>query len=98
MVHDALQILEQIKNNDEEVKRQRRHISSDATSTATATLKASYVASLSIAQNYRPLSDGIFVKKICKEIVSCFGERGNMCVDFIEGIPLSRNTVTRRLE
>lgn len=98
MVHDALQILEHIKNNDEEVKRQRLHISSDATSTATATLKASYVASLSIAQNYRPLSDGIFVKKICKEIVSCFGERGNMCVDFIEDIPLSRNTVTRRIE
>lgn len=94
LIHDAERILEYIESNADEINMQRSNIES----TFNGPLKASYLASLSIAQNCKPFSDGIFIKKICKEMLSCFGESGNLLADEIEKVRLSRHTVARRIE
>lgn len=61
-------------------------------------LKASYLISLGLAKKGRPLEDGVFFKEMCLSIMKLFGQPGQQVGNIIKDIPLSPQTVTRRIE
>jgi len=98
LVNDAKEILEYIESHSDQFKVQRDEIQMEYGSINNGALKASYSASLIIAQSLKPFSDRPLFKKVCKEMLLCYGEDGKKMSESIESVPLSRNTVTRRVE
>jgi Spin-doc zinc-finger len=60
-------------------------------------IKASYVVSYEIAKAKKPFTDGLFVKKLCGQILKCFGEKTAEHRKMVDKICLSAQTVTRRV-
>jgi len=59
-------------------------------------VSASYTVALAIAKAKKPLSDGTFVKDCAIEMAKCFGD--DKMAKYLEGVSLSRQTITRRVE
>lgn len=61
-------------------------------------IKASYIVSAHIAKANRSFSDGEFIHTVTCDMLDCFGAKGKELKDLFRAIPLSRNTITRRVE
>lgn len=61
-------------------------------------LKASYLISLALAKKGRALEDGVFFKEMCLSVLNLFGEAGLVIENIMKDVPLSPQTVTRRIE
>lgn len=60
-------------------------------------LLASFVVSYRLAKAQKCLLDGEFFKSTCIDMLQCFDKKGVEMSKIIEQIPLSRRTVTRRI-
>lgn len=61
-------------------------------------LKASYVASFEIAKYQKPMTDGVYLKNTLVKMLNCLGERGIALAEDVKEIPLSNDTVMRRID
>ena len=74
----------------------QKSIFTKSTSTQKKALLASFVVSAEIAKAKKPCSDGEFVKRCSVKMASALGEQ-KIASEF-ENVPLSKQTVTRRIE
>ena len=61
-------------------------------------IQASYVVAQKIAKKSRPFSDGEFIQECCVDILNVLGCKGQELSKAVADIPLSRPTITRRIE
>lgn len=60
--------------------------------------KASFIVAMALAKQCRPLCDGLFFKDLTTSILECFGDEWLKFKEIINGLSLSRRTLTLRTE